>query len=214
MHSGPGGLQRSEFYPGLQDGRHLGHSGGLLGGTWLAALTSDLGNGKFDGAWLVQNFENLNPSNTYWSKQYNLYSKIDTEASRYLGFERWWGGHVNLTGDEIQSIVDFIARQGKPSYEMEIHQQLSKPASSFDEESGIDEDEEIIQQCIEVIRSEQKASVSLLQRRLRLGYGRAARIMDELENRGIVGPSKGAEPRDILIDLDGTGADGSGQEAV
>jgi hypothetical protein len=59
-----------------------------------------------------------------------------------------------------------------------------------------------------VIRSEQKASVSLLQRRLRLGYGRAARIMDELENRGIVGPSKGAEPRDILIDLDGGGADG------
>ena len=114
-----------------------------------------------------------------------------------------------ITDQEIQSIVDFIARQGKPSYEMEIHQQLSKPASSFEEESGIDEDEEIIQQCIEVIRSEQKASVSLLQRRLRLGYGRAARIMDELENRGIVGPSKGAEPRDILIDLDGTGADGA-----
>jgi hypothetical protein len=63
--------------------------------------------------------------------------------------------------------------------------------------------EEIIQQCIEVIRSEQKASVSLMQRRLRLGYTRAARIMDELEGRGIVGPSKGAEPRDILIDLDG-----------
>jgi S-DNA-T family DNA segregation ATPase FtsK/SpoIIIE len=113
-----------------------------------------------------------------------------------------------ITDQEIQSIVDFIARQAKPSYELEIHQQLSKPASSFGDESGIDEDEEIIQQCIEVIRSEQKASVSLLQRRLRLGYGRAARIMDELENRGIVGPSKGAEPRDILIDLDGQGADG------
>lgn len=113
-----------------------------------------------------------------------------------------------ITDQEIQSIVDFIARQAKPSYEMEIHQQLSKPATSSDAESGIDEDEEIIQQCIEVIRSEQKASVSLLQRRLRLGYGRAARIMDELENRGIVGPSNGAEPRDILIDLDGTGADG------
>jgi S-DNA-T family DNA segregation ATPase FtsK/SpoIIIE len=112
-----------------------------------------------------------------------------------------------ITDQEIQSIVEFIARQGQPSYEMEIHQQLSKPSSSLDEDSGIDEDEEIIQQCVEVIRSEQKASVSLLQRRLRLGYGRAARIMDELENRGIVGPSKGAEPRDILIDLDGTGAD-------
>lgn len=107
-----------------------------------------------------------------------------------------------VTDQEIQTVVDFIAKQAKPSYEMEIHQQLSKPANTFGNESGIDEDEEIIQQCIEVIRSEQKASVSLLQRRLRLGYGRAARIMDELENRGIVGPSNGAEPRDILIDLD------------
>jgi len=113
-----------------------------------------------------------------------------------------------ITDQEIQSIVDFIARQGKPSYELEIHQQLSKPVSSLDNESGCDEDESLIEQCIEVIRSEQKASVSLMQRRLKLGYGRAARIMDELENRGIVGPSKGAEPRDILIDLDGTGADG------
>jgi S-DNA-T family DNA segregation ATPase FtsK/SpoIIIE len=116
-----------------------------------------------------------------------------------------------ITDQEIQSIVDFIAHQAKPSYELEIHQQLSKNDHSVGDESGIDEDEEIIQDCIEVIRSEQKASVSLLQRRLRLGYGRAARIMDELENRGIVGPSKGAEPRDILIDLDGTGADGAGQ---
>lgn len=118
-----------------------------------------------------------------------------------------------ITDQEIQSIVDFIAGQAKPSYEMEIHQQLSKPAATFDEESACNEDEEIIEQCIEVIRSEQKASVSLLQRRLRLGYGRAARIMDELENRGIVGPSKGAEPRDILIDLDGTGADGQAKAA-
>ena len=119
-----------------------------------------------------------------------------------------------ITDQEIQNIVGFIAKQAKPSYEMEIHQQLSQPAASFGNETGIDEDEELIQQCIEVIRSEQKASVSLLQRRLRLGYTRAARIMDELENRGIVGPSKGAEPRDILIDLDGTGADGAGQQAV
>jgi S-DNA-T family DNA segregation ATPase FtsK/SpoIIIE len=118
-----------------------------------------------------------------------------------------------ITDQEIQSIVEFIAKQGKPNYDMEIHQQLSKPNAS-DVPSGIDEDEEIIQQCIEVIRSEQKASVSLLQRRLRLGYTRAARIMDELENRGIVGPGKGAEPRDILIDLDGGGAAGAGQEAV
>jgi len=72
------------------------------------------------------------------------------------------------------------------------------PAAS--QKSDCDEDEELIQQCIEVIRSEQRASASLLQRRLRLGYTRAARIMDELEIRKIVGPSKGPEPRDILID--------------
>jgi S-DNA-T family DNA segregation ATPase FtsK/SpoIIIE len=116
-----------------------------------------------------------------------------------------------ITDPEINRIVEFIAKQGKPNYDVEISEQLSQPASGFGEENGIDEDEELIQQCIEVIRSEQKASVSLMQRRLRLGYTRAARIMDELENRGIVGPSKGAEPRDILIDLDGTGADGAGQ---
>ncbi len=114
-----------------------------------------------------------------------------------------------ITDQEILNIAEFIAKQAKPSYELEIHQQLQKPVADFEEEGGFDEDEDLIQQCIEVIRSEQKASVSLLQRRLRLGYGRAARIMDELENRGIVGPSKGAEPRDILLDLDGGGADGS-----
>jgi S-DNA-T family DNA segregation ATPase FtsK/SpoIIIE len=122
---------------------------------------------------------------------------------------------VLVTDQEIQSVVDFISTQAKPSYELEIHQQLQKLTNSssmgMDIEGGAsDEDEELIQQCIEVIRSEQKASVSLMQRRLRLGYTRAARIMDELENRGIVGPSKGAEPRDILIDLDGGGADGQG----
>jgi S-DNA-T family DNA segregation ATPase FtsK/SpoIIIE len=119
-----------------------------------------------------------------------------------------------ITDHELQSIVDFIAKQGKPSYELEIHNALQKMPASVGqgfgaEESGCGEDESLIEQCIEVIRSEQKASVSLLQRRLKLGYGRAARIMDELEDRGIVGPSKGAEPRDILIDLDAGNADGA-----
>ncbi len=117
-----------------------------------------------------------------------------------------------VTDAEIQRVVEFIAHQAKPSYELEIHQQLQGALSELEEKEGIDEDEELIQKCIEVIRTEQKASVSLLQRRLRLGYTRAARIMDELERRGIVGPSKGAEPRDILIDLDGTGADGRGKQ--
>jgi pimeloyl-ACP methyl ester carboxylesterase len=94
------------YWAGVRGENPMRYTGGLVGGSWLAALTSDLGHGKFDGAWLVQNFENLNPSNTLWSKQYNLYSKIDTEAPRYLGFERWWGGHVNLNAEEIQFIVD------------------------------------------------------------------------------------------------------------
>jgi pimeloyl-ACP methyl ester carboxylesterase len=94
------------YWAGVRGQYPMRYSGGLLGGSWLTALTSDLSGGKFDGAWLVQNFENMNPSNTFWTKQYNVYSKIDTEADRYLEFERWWGGHVNLNADEIQFIVD------------------------------------------------------------------------------------------------------------
>jgi pimeloyl-ACP methyl ester carboxylesterase len=94
------------YWAGVHGKYPMRYSGGLLGGSWLTALTSDLGGGKFDGAWLVQNFENQNPSNTLWTKQYNVYSKVDTEAERYLEFERWWGGHVNLNAEEIQFIVD------------------------------------------------------------------------------------------------------------
>ena len=94
------------YWAGVRGKNPMRYSGGLLGGSWLTALTSDLGRGKFDGAWLVQNFESQNPANTLWSKQYNLYANIDTEAPRYLGFEKWWGGHVNLNAEEIQFIVD------------------------------------------------------------------------------------------------------------
>src|SRR5215469_3705710 len=94
------------YWAGVHGKNPMRYSGGLLGGSWLTALTSDLGGGKFDGAWLVQNFENQNPANTLWTKQYNVYSKVDTEAPRYLGFERYWGGHVNLNPEEMQFIVD------------------------------------------------------------------------------------------------------------
>src|SRR4051812_4870123 len=94
------------YWAGVRGKNPMRYSGGLLGGSWLTALASDLGGGKFDGAWLVQNFENQNPSNTLWTKQYNLYSNIDSEAPRYLEFERWWGGHVNLNAEEIQFIVN------------------------------------------------------------------------------------------------------------
>lgn len=94
------------YWAGVHGKNPMRYTGGLLGGTWLTALVGDLGNGKFDGAWLVTNFESLNPSNTYWAKAYNLYSKIDTEAPRYLEFEEWWGGHVMLNAEEMQFIAD------------------------------------------------------------------------------------------------------------
>ncbi len=94
------------YWAGVHGKYPMRYAGGLLGGSWLTAFASDIGGGKFDGAWLVQNFESQNPSNTLWTKQYNLYSKIDSEAERYLDFERWWGGHVNLNAEEIQFIVD------------------------------------------------------------------------------------------------------------
>ena len=65
--------------------------GGMLGGTWLTALTGDLGHGNFDGANLIANFEAGNPANTYWQKAYNVFSKIDTEPERFIDFETWWG---------------------------------------------------------------------------------------------------------------------------
>ncbi len=94
------------YWAGVHGKNPMRYSGGLLGGSWLTALTSDLGGGKFDGGWLVQNFESLNPSNTLWTKQYNVYANVDTEAPRYLEFEKWWGGHVSLNAEEIQFIVD------------------------------------------------------------------------------------------------------------
>lgn len=94
------------YWAGWRNKNPMRYTGGMTGGSWMTTMSSDLGGGLFDGANLVQNFENLHPANTYWSKQYNLYANVDTEASRYLGFERWWGGHVFLNGKEIQYIVD------------------------------------------------------------------------------------------------------------
>ncbi|MCL6285766.1 DUF3141 domain-containing protein [Ruegeria sp. 2012CJ41-6] len=94
------------YWAGVHGKNPMRYSGGLLGGSWLTALTGDLGAGKFDGAWLVQNFENMNPANTLWAKQHNVYAKVDTERERYLEFERWWGGHVILNAEEMQFIVD------------------------------------------------------------------------------------------------------------
>ena len=81
------------------------YAGGLLGGTWLASLASDLGAGIFDGAQLVQNFESLDPANTFWNKYYHLFANVDTEGPRFLGFERWWGGFYLMNREEIEWIT-------------------------------------------------------------------------------------------------------------
>ncbi len=92
------------YWSGVEGKNPMRYSGGLLGGTWLASLAGDLGNGKFDGANLVNNFEQLDPANTYWSKLYNLYAQVDTERGRFLDFERWWGGHFMLNKEEMDWI--------------------------------------------------------------------------------------------------------------
>jgi pimeloyl-ACP methyl ester carboxylesterase len=93
------------YWAGVAGENPMRYMGGLLGGSWSASLLSDLGAGKFDGAYLVNNFEGLDPANTYWSKLYNLYAKVDTERERFLQFERWWGGHFFMNREEIDWIV-------------------------------------------------------------------------------------------------------------
>lgn len=96
------------YWGGVRGKFPMRYNGGVIGGSWATAFSSDLGNGKFDGAALIANFEHNNPANTYWKKAYNLYSKIDTEAPRFLEFERWWGAPILLDRNEIQFIVDAL----------------------------------------------------------------------------------------------------------
>jgi len=104
-----------------------------------------------------------------------------------------------VTDDEVHRIVDHIKEQAEPQFEMEIKNKLDKPASSSVDNGA---DDEILTQAVEIIRETHRCSTSSLQRRLRIGYTRAARLVDILEERGIVGPPRGSEPREILIDLD------------
>jgi hypothetical protein len=94
------------YWAGVRGKNPMRYTGGMLGGTWLTALIGDLGAGVFDGANLVANFESLNPANTFWTKAYNVYSKIDTEPERFLEFETWWGSPVLLNAGEMQWIAD------------------------------------------------------------------------------------------------------------
>lgn len=94
------------YWQGVHGKNPMRYAGGLLGGSWLTALTSDLGGGKFDGTWLILNFDGLNPGNWLWGKQYDVYADIDTAGPRYLTFEKWWGDFITLNGREIQFLVD------------------------------------------------------------------------------------------------------------
>jgi S-DNA-T family DNA segregation ATPase FtsK/SpoIIIE len=107
---------------------------------------------------------------------------------------------VLVTDEEIRQLVEFVSAQGTPSFDPAAQNQLEAPAGAEDDVS--DEDAELVNKCLEIIRQEKRASTSMLQRRLRLGYTRAARIVDILEQRGILGPGDGARPRQILVNLD------------
>lgn len=93
------------YWGGQDDQSPMRYRGGLFGGVWLASLSADLGNGIFDGSQLVGGFEDLNPANSLWKKDYNLWRAVDKERDRYLFFERWWNGFVFMTKEEIQFVV-------------------------------------------------------------------------------------------------------------
>jgi S-DNA-T family DNA segregation ATPase FtsK/SpoIIIE len=108
---------------------------------------------------------------------------------------------------EINRIVAFIKQQGEPVYEKQIEDQIKRAASGAgsgaQSDNMSDEDDELLEQAVAIIRETGRASTSSLQRRLRIGYNRAGRLMDVLEEKGVVGPPRGSDPREILIDLDG-----------
>ncbi len=94
------------YWAGIHGKAPMRYLGGLLGGTWLTALAGDLGDGLFDGASLIANFESMHPDNALWKKLYHVYANIDTEPPRFLEFEKWWGCPVLTNADEMQYIVD------------------------------------------------------------------------------------------------------------
>ena len=94
------------YWGGVHGKNAMRYLGGWYGGSWLDRMMSDIGNGIFDAAWLVGNFDNLNPANTLWTKQYNVWANPEQEKNRYLQFEKWWGDFVLLRGEEMQWMVD------------------------------------------------------------------------------------------------------------
>jgi S-DNA-T family DNA segregation ATPase FtsK/SpoIIIE len=112
-----------------------------------------------------------------------------------------------VSDEEVQEVVEFLKKNGPPQYAQSVQQQIDRDASADDEdgegaEDDLGDDQELYDQALEVMKSTKRASTSMIQRRLRIGYNRAARIMDLMEQKGIVGPENGSSPREILVDLD------------
>lgn len=113
-----------------------------------------------------------------------------------------------VADEEVHEIVEFLKRNGPPQYAQAVQAQIDRAAREDDEEEGggeegdLGDDEDLFRQAFEVLKSSRRASTSMMQRRLRIGYNRAARIMDVMEDKGIVGPENGSSPREILVDLD------------
>jgi S-DNA-T family DNA segregation ATPase FtsK/SpoIIIE len=115
-----------------------------------------------------------------------------------------------VSDEEIVKIIEFLKKNGPPVYAKEVQAHIDQDASEDEDEDEKEEndddemgnDEELYNQAMEVLKTTRRASTSMLQRRLRIGYNRAARIMELMEEKGVVGPENGAQPREILADLD------------
>ena len=96
------------YWAGESGANPMRLAGGLLGGSWVTNFLADLGDGRFDGAWLIQNFENLKPEVAVWEKYANLFLNVDREEERFLEFERWWNAWYSFSREEIVEIVDHL----------------------------------------------------------------------------------------------------------
>jgi S-DNA-T family DNA segregation ATPase FtsK/SpoIIIE len=113
-----------------------------------------------------------------------------------------------VSDEEVIALVEFLKRNGPPQYAQSVQQHIDRAADEDGEEGAngedgdLGDDEQLYNQALDVLKASRRASTSMLQRRLRIGYNRAARIMEIMEEKGIVGPENGSSPREILIDLD------------
>src|SRR3954447_5158797 len=117
------------YWAGNDAENPMRYAGGMLGGIWPALLASDLGGGQFDGAYLVENFESLNPANTLFEKYYNLFAKIDTEPERFLEFERWWGGLLpdEPGGDQVDCRQPVRRQQARSRWRRMVQGEYLRP---------------------------------------------------------------------------------------